>query len=171
MTQHTCPRRREVGRENDTMRDLWHNDRHCTWCGSISGDEFMRLVENDECKLTPTDKNYKVYVETAAPNPDQLEIRGTSNTEDPPSCGGDGEWVRREFIDTTKVNTRGWLLRDDTWYLIQKHGPRRNEKFYFQHLSEEQKDRFVQLMNTKSKLRMHYPGYFYVLPFFVKRDN
>lgn len=40
-------------------------------------------------------------------------------------------------------------------------------KFYFEHLSEAQKHEFVQLINDK-KLNFTEPGYFYVLPFFVK---
>lgn len=39
-------------------------------------------------------------------------------------------------------------------------------KFYFQHLSEEQKRRFVDLLNEK-KLKIGYPGRFYVAPFFI----
>ncbi len=40
-------------------------------------------------------------------------------------------------------------------------------KFYFQHLSEDQRGRFVQLLNER-KMRIGYPGRFYVLPFFVQ---
>lgn len=43
---------------------------------------------------------------------------------------------------------------------------RRYSKFYFQHLSEEQKKRFVELVNEK-KIKIDSPGYFYVLPFFM----
>ncbi len=42
-------------------------------------------------------------------------------------------------------------------------------KFYFQHLSEEQARRFVELMNEK-KLKVGEPGHFYVLPYFVGRS-
>ena len=39
-------------------------------------------------------------------------------------------------------------------------------KFYFQHLSSEQRSAFVDLLNGK-RLKLGYPGYFYRLPFFV----
>lgn len=171
----TCPRRTEQGmdREDGPFKmsgknlDTWLQERSCSYCGSMHQDEFMRLIENGECTLTPTDKSYKVYVETASANPDQLEIRGSSNGIDPPSSGVEGnEWLRREFIDTTKVNTRGFTLDDNHWYLVQPHGPRTDDKFYFQHLSVEQRKRFVELLNLR-KLKYHYPGYFYVRPFFV----
>ncbi len=41
-------------------------------------------------------------------------------------------------------------------------------KFYFQHLSADQRQRFVALLNFKS-LRIGEPGYFYRLPFFICR--
>jgi hypothetical protein len=40
-------------------------------------------------------------------------------------------------------------------------------KFYFQHLTDEQMQKFVELMNAK-KLNIGYPGHFYVLPYFMK---
>ena len=40
-------------------------------------------------------------------------------------------------------------------------------KFYFQHLSVDERKKFIELYNAKT-MRMGYPGQFYVLPFFVK---
>jgi hypothetical protein len=39
-------------------------------------------------------------------------------------------------------------------------------KFYYQHLSVEQRDEFIELHNDKT-MKIGYPGYFYVKPFFV----
>jgi hypothetical protein len=39
-------------------------------------------------------------------------------------------------------------------------------RFYFQHLNEVQKARFLELLNEK-KLQLEFPGHFYVLPFFI----
>ena len=39
-------------------------------------------------------------------------------------------------------------------------------KFYFQHLSEQGRTRFIDLLNAK-KINFGEPGYFYVLPYFV----
>lgn len=41
-------------------------------------------------------------------------------------------------------------------------------KFYFQHLSDEQQNEFIDLLNTHA-VNVGYPGYFYVLPFFMTR--
>lgn len=39
-------------------------------------------------------------------------------------------------------------------------------KFYFQHFSEDQKHKFIELLNAK-RIKFSYPGYFYRLPFFI----
>lgn len=38
-------------------------------------------------------------------------------------------------------------------------------KFYFQHLNRDQQRRFIELVN-EGKVKIAFPGYFYVLPFF-----
>lgn len=40
-------------------------------------------------------------------------------------------------------------------------------KFYYEHLSDDQKNRFIELCNQK-KLIIGYPGYFYVVPYFMQ---
>jgi hypothetical protein len=45
-------------------------------------------------------------------------------------------------------------------------GPQIHEKFYFQHLSVDQRKEFVSMLNHKS-LNIDFPGRFYVLPFFI----
>jgi len=44
-----------------------------------------------------------------------------------------------------------------------------SSKFYFQHLNGPQKIEFVRLLNAH-EVKIGYPGYFYVLPFFCRRD-
>lgn len=39
-------------------------------------------------------------------------------------------------------------------------------KFYFQHLPQEEKQPFIDLLNSK-QLNIGYPGFFYRLPFFI----
>ena len=41
-------------------------------------------------------------------------------------------------------------------------------KFYFQHLSKEQKKRFIDLVNAKT-IKIGMPGYFHVLPYFMTK--
>jgi hypothetical protein len=40
-----------------------------------------------------------------------------------------------------------------------------NRKFYFQHFSDDEQGRFIALHNA-GQLRLDYPGYFYVRPYF-----
>lgn len=44
---------------------VWRTDHTCSWCGSLSGDALMARLEAGDVSLTPTDKNYKVYVNNA----------------------------------------------------------------------------------------------------------
>jgi hypothetical protein len=52
---------------------------------------------------------------------------------------------------------------DKTYKIYLRSSP---QKFYFQHLSEEQKRHFVDLYND-GKISLGYPGHFYVRPFFM----
>lgn len=44
------------------------------------------------------------------------------------------------------------------------------EKFYFQHLSEEQMKELIDLLNAR-KLNIGYPGHFYRLPYFMRVND
>lgn len=109
-----CPRRvSEFGPwDRNAVDDAWTRDKTCSFCGSMHPDEFMRLAGSGTM-LTPTDKDYKVYV-----------------------------------------------VQDG-----HKHS-----KFYFQHLSGDQRTAFIGLLNDY-KIVLGYPGAFYVLPFFVSSSD
>jgi len=103
-----CPRRAEASPDVLKMfpgPDRPRRDGTCPFCGSLTGEEFMRRVRAGD-QLGPTDKAYKVYLE-------------------------------------------------------QPWG-----KFYFQHLGEDARREFVDLLNA-GRLNLGYPGRFYVLPFFI----
>lgn len=127
MNANTCPRRSEHGSLEVAVSDdcFYRNrvaetdivDGRCRFCGSMSGDAFMSVL--DTAKITPTDKDYKVYVE----------------------------------LEETE--------------LIGRNVVRKTSKFYFQHLSPEQKQAFVERMNAKT-LIIGFPGHFYTTPYFVK---
>lgn len=114
VAEFNCPRRSEamMAQPRDgVLLDYWNErDGHrvCGYCGSMNPDDFMVRLEAGDVELTPTDKNYKVYVTGA----------GLSHA-----------------------------------------------KFYFQHLSEPQMLRFIELLNEK-RLKLAYPGHFYRMPFF-----
>jgi hypothetical protein len=52
------------------------------------------------------------------------------------------------------------------WFLIDSVGPTRHAKFYFQHLSDAQRDHFIDLYNSRT-MKLAYPHYFYARPYFV----
>lgn len=115
----TCGRRVEAGmdREDSPLRrsgkglDRWREwpeepgRMYCSYCGSMPSEALFEAIERGE-QLTPTDKDYKVYVEPGS------------------------------------------------------------RKFYFQHFTDEEKRRFVDLLNARA-IKIAYPGYFYRLPYFV----
>lgn len=123
-------------------------DGTCDWCGSLDGDTFMaRLVAGDVI-LTPTDKNYKAYVKNDGGAP----FKQTYRTDQPSKPGE----IMKDPMDQVQ-----WV-----WSTREMN----ETKFYFEHLSEEQRVLFVELLNAK-KIKVDVPGYFYRLPFFVTDAN
>ena len=142
--QFLCPRRQEQGNLPGSpfwrgKYDSWGNDNSCAYCGSLNPEEFMRRAESGDFEIGPTDKGYKVYLEVRAGVPLKQTYR---------ECPRDAKCTGPD--DCTH-----WVTREMT------HG-----KFYFQHLSDEQKKRFIELLNEK-KLKIGVPGHFYTLPFFM----
>ena len=135
-----CPRRDESVHGMRPGDDKFRSpDNSCTWCGSLNPEEFMRRLETGDVELGPTDKGYKVYVRNR---------------------GGTG------FKQTYRTDAKpfaGWGSTEHTWVTED----REETKFYFQHLDKAQRDRFIELYNEK-RLRLGYPGYFYVMPFFCR---
>jgi len=144
--QQTCPRRFEDGREplHGEGPDSWRADQTCTYCGSLHPDVFMERAEAGDVRLSPTDKDYKVYVGNQGGAAFAMTYR--KDCRGAPTCTGPDDcthWVTEERQET---------------------------KFYFQHLSEAQQRRFVELHNAKPpRLHLDYPGHFYRLPFFMRR--
>lgn len=83
-------------------------------------------------------------------------------------CSFCGSLHPDDFMERAKD---GWQIgpTDKSYkaYLGSPDGGSHESKFYFQHLSAEQRTEFVQLLNAKT-LNIGYPGHFYTLPFFVK---
>lgn len=161
--------------------------RSCSYDGSMHPDEFMAYLEKPGTRLTPTDKNYKVYIDVASDEPGQMR-RVSSTTRRPGEPRPDGgEWLTWEeaverhpelraayeehldYIANHTAPSHPW--RTDThWIQVAPRGDRRGSKFYFEHLSDEQKQRFVELLNA-GKLNLREPGHFYRLPFFISRGS
>lgn len=109
MIEFVCPSRQWSAMSGI---DHWREGNTCSYCGSANPEAVMQWLEDQAISLTPTDKNYKVYLNARVPG--------------------------------LKVPL----------------------KFYFQHFSVMQKERFVALYNDRH-LKLEYPGHFYVFPFFM----
>lgn len=117
-------------------RAVWLTDDTCSYCGSIHPIDFMARLEAGTMKLEPTDKDYKVYVV----NDGGEDFKQTYREDGSPGGNDPSKW--------------NWTTRSQS-----------RAKFYFQHLSQDQRRRFVELLN-ENKLKLDIPGHFYRLPFF-----
>lgn len=143
MTKFMCPRRSESPGLSKIFPDgdEWRSDNSCSYCGSMNPDLLMARLEDGTLELGPTDKSYKVYVRNAGGEAMMQVYRSCpsgSERHGPKECT---HWVTRETSQA---------------------------KFYFQHLNEQQKSRFLELLNTQ-KLKYGHPGHFYILPYFLQR--
>lgn len=83
------------------------------------------------------------------------------------TCSYCGSIEEKEFFAC--IETGATITPTDKSYKVYVDAIGRDHaKFYFQHLSEEGKDRFVSLLNAQV-LKLATPGYFYVLPYFVRK--
>ena len=136
----------QCGRKDAWSKDRWPGpdyyrpeDNTCSHCGSFDPDLLMARLEAGDVELGPTDKSYKVYLRNKGGAPFLQHYR---NCPKDAKCTGPDDCTH-------------WVTRETS-----------SGKFYFQHLSAEQKTRFVELLNDK-RLHIGYPGHFYSLPFFL----
>lgn len=133
----------------------------CSYCGSMHPDDFFKAIEQ-KCELGPTDKNYKVYVEVPDSRHGEPWIYSTANFK-----------FDERAILVTAENVH--LYKDLTdfrdligsWITIGVRPVHVSRKFYFYHLSDEQKLKFIDLLNQR-QINIGVPGRFYVLPFFAR---
>lgn len=136
-----CPRAIEDGADKTPLGTFRYLNRpaadtSCHYCGSMDADLLMQRLEARDVELEPTDKSYKVYVANRGGLP-FFQAHRTDNDR----SGDQANWT--------------WAVRE-----IQQ------TKFYFQHLSTDQRKRFVELLNQRLLL-IGPPGHFYRLPFFI----
>jgi len=139
----TCPRRAEGFGHGEEGKDSWREDNTCSFCGSLNPAEVLARVEAGTATLGPTDKNYKVYVKNSGGDPFKQTYRNCPRDS---ACKGPNDCAH-------------WVTR-----------PMQETKAYFQHFSKEQCLKFIDLLNAK-KLRLGYPGHFYVRPFFIAKPQ
>jgi len=150
-----CPRRFELGGMgvggpfNYPDHDQWRDDQTCSYCGSMSPETFMQAARDGK-SIGPTDKNYKAYV-TEPLTDDEKAIARQQQIGRYVGMGISEEQATSE-ADADPVLGEGKHLG----------------KFYYVHLSEEQQNDFIAMLNAKS-VHVGYPGRFYRLPFFITR--
>jgi len=149
----------------------WSEDGTCSYCGSISPEMVFEAIE-DGCKFGPTDKNYKVYVDLLEPEPHKLRVVTAKNSD---NGLGEEEDRRQGYILSSeakdKISEKEFATWGDyKWVKLAERGPTKFAKFYFQHFSPEDQQKFTQLYNEK-KINIGYPGYFYTRLFFWKKPE
>jgi len=134
-----CPRRGGPGFILPDEDAIDPRDCTCTYCGSLDPDVLMARLEVGDVELIPTDKSYKAYARNRGGQP---------------------------FLQTYRIDSRpyqGHFSAEHDWVTRETS----QTKFYFQHLSAEQRRRFIELHNG-GKLHLGAPGRFYVVPFFCR---
>lgn len=137
----------------------WREDGTCSYCGSIREDAFFEAIAAGE-QLSPTDKNYKAYIEIPDPNVGKMRVISSAN-----HLPDNGEWIH---VTAESLPGLPAAAAEDMgrWIQIAPHDEKRTAKFYFQHLSETGRAKLIELVNAKA-INFAYPGYFYVRPFFA----
>lgn len=162
-----CPRQANEGVLPSQLSHAshWRDDRTCSYCGSMHPDDLFAAIEAGS-EVGPTDKSYKVYVDIPNPKAGQPSVRSSANF----NAGKGFIKVTPENIDALPLdkNQRGYAMEPGREYWVQPgiEAPREQGKFYFQHLSVEEQQRFIDLLNAK-KINIGMPGYFYSRPFFI----
>lgn len=178
--QHTCPRRVENGHADPdspfvgsgTNLDTWRPDptgSRCSYCGSLHPDRFMELVREGWI-VGPTDKSYKAYLGKPLTEQD-IAARKTRWLEAPL---GVAQAVRSLGEAAGKTPEQIAADLEDRWTSNElprlKGDSGHQGKFYFQHLSSEQRAEFIALHNSR-QMHVGYPGHFYVRPFFTRASG
>lgn len=162
--EHMCPRRSE-GPAFTKGPDTWiERDGYpcCSFCGSLKPSAFFEAIEVG-AELGPTDKSYKVYVDLKDPRAGELKVTGIRNSD--PDDGGD--WIKITEENLPEVLADGWGAHNlGHWMIKSRRADILTSKFYFQHLTVEEQQKFVDLINAKT-MNIGYPGFFYATPFFI----
>ena len=156
-TSFKCPRRSEAPYDiHPRDNDYDPSDDTCNYCGSMNPDTFMERVEAGDVELGATDKNYKVYVRNSGGKPFGNTYRDCP--KDKEMVGASGNKYMVSSCDRGPDECTHWVTRTTD-----------STKFYFQHLSVDQRKRFIELMNQDGKLKMKGGFRFYVMPFFCQK--
>lgn len=167
MTQ-PCPRQlhEAVMRAQIEHQSHWKEDRTCSYCGSMMPEDVFKAID-EGCKIGPTDKNYKIYIDLPPTGFERVfgstwsaESPGNEYIEATPEICERLKWKPWGEEISHHANKKLWVT---TGVDTSIHA-----KFYFQHFNETERDKFIEAYNNK-RINMGYPGHFYVAPYFCKR--
>jgi hypothetical protein len=161
-----CPRQDNeatmaVQKEHQVHVEIRKGYKCCSYCGSLLSEELFPLIEAG-AEIDPTDKSYKIYVHV--PNKEAGKSRVIGSASHKPEYGN-WEQVTEELIAENPDLAKDLKLGE--WVIIAPDEAVTQMKFYFQHLSEAEMRRFIELHNAH-KIKMGYPGHFYVRPYFCR---
>ena len=120
----------------------------------------MELVR-EGWEVGPTDKSYKAYLRQPLTAEEEAQQKAAWLDRDAVAKA-----VRELGERDGKTPEQIAADLDDQWAKIPHHSRGPVAKFYFQHLSPEQQDEFIELHNSR-RMKIGYPGRFYALPFFA----
>lgn len=139
----------------------------CSFCGSLHPDRFMMLVR-EGWVVGPTDKDYKAYL--GKPRTDEYIAERKARFL-AGGYGGIAQAIRKLGAKDGKTPEQIDADLEEHWTTRQlpsiQDGCGQEAKFYYQHLSDEQRMEFIALYNSK-QMKVGYPGHFYRLPFFCR---
>lgn len=169
-----CPRRDESlgGIFKFSGEDEWRDRdgtgyQRCSYCGSLHPDQFIEWTQKGAA-LTPTDKNYKVYIDLPDPRAGQPCVLTSASGPQQPL--GD-KWVKvtPENIKTLPLDDYQRKNYNDGqhYVVVEPRGSIFWGKFYFMHLSEDQMRAFIDAYNAHT-MTFKEPGHFYVWPYFMR---
>lgn len=160
-----CPRQRHEATLDAQRNHLshWRDDATCSYCGSLMPAKLFEAIEKG-APIAATDKNYKLYVEIDNPKAGEPRVVSSCNFAiDPARLEAEG-WQ----VVTDALRQQFDLLPSHRFVQIRPDEAKVTAKVYFQHFTEAERHRFLDLMNA-GRLTFRVGVGFYVLPFFVHR--
>jgi hypothetical protein len=165
--EHKCPRRNEAPYQLAPGPDRWDNRASqaggigpsCSYCGSLDPDTFMEKIR-EGWYVGPTDKPYKAYLQKPYTAEDLQRIKTASDV---------WKTAKRVKLDDGLDEEAATAAADEHWNQHEAPGLTGTTvaKLYYQHLSQAQRDEFIELHNSEA-MKIGFPGYLYMLPFFTR---
>lgn len=134
----------------------WRADNTCSHCGGLRPSLALKAIR-EGAEVTPTDKNYKIYV--VVPDPEAGKTRVVGSRNFPPE-EGDTSWHKVDDDLKAKYPGVNFSGTFGDWVQFDVHKAVHTAKCYFNHFSASQAVEFLTLLKL-GKMKVAYPGHFY----------